>query len=74
MRTARHDHPPIRHRPGQPETTETPPMQHKSRSPDVGFKGQKHLTATQTSVTDRDARLYQKSSGAGAMLASSDIP
>lgn len=55
-------------KPDQPETTETPPMQSKSRNTEVHFKGEKRSNKTHASVTDPDARLYKKSSGAGAML------
>ena len=40
----------------------------QSRNAEVDFRGEKRSNATHASTTDPDARLYKKSTGAGAML------
>jgi len=55
----------------QPQQTETQPMPDTSRQPrnaEVNFRGEKRSNATHASVTDLDARLYKKATGAAAML------
>lgn len=54
----------------QPETETTPMTRpvHRNRNTDVDFRGEKRSNATHVSTTDPDARLYKKSSGAGAIL------
>ena len=55
----------------QAQQTETQPMTdtpRQTRNPEVNFRGQKRSNATHASVTDPDARLYKKASGAAAML------
>ena len=56
--------------PGQTQH-ETAPMTrptHRHRNAEVDFKGEKRSNTTHASVTDPDARLYNKSPGTGAVL------
>lgn len=55
----------------EPTPSQTDPMSRptrQSRNADVDFRGEKRSNATHASTTDRDARLYKKAPGAGAML------
>ncbi|SMD05954.1 IS5 family transposase [Primorskyibacter flagellatus] len=54
-----------------PQQTETQPMPDTARQPrnaEVNFRGEKRSNTTHASVTDPDARLYKKASGAAATL------
>ena len=57
----------------EPETAPMTRAKPKERNAEVDFRGQKRSNATHASVTDPEARLYKKSPGAGASLASSAI-
>ena len=54
--------------PQQTETQSMPDTPREARNAEVNFRGQKRSNATHTSVTDPDARLYKKASGAAATL------
>ena len=51
-----------------PESTEMTRPTPRSRNAEVDFRGEKRSSATHASVTDPDARLFEKSPGAGATL------
>ena len=40
----------------------------RNRNAEVDFRGERRSNATHASMTDPEARLFKKSSGAGAML------
>ena len=52
----------------EPETEPMPRPDHRNRSAEVDFKGEKRSNATHASTTDPEARLYKKSPGTGAAL------
>ncbi len=52
----------------KPESTEMSRPTPRSRNAEVDFRGEKRSNATHASVTDPDARLFEKSPGAGATL------
>lgn len=45
-----------------------PCVTRQSRNADIDFRSEKRSNATHASTTDRDARLYKKSPGTGAVL------
>ncbi len=58
-------------KPDQPRSTETQPMPdspRRNRTAEVNSRGEKRSNTPHVSVTDADARLYEKSPRASAML------